>query len=336
MDSDALDLQALEAVGDSQDDPANFFKLIPYYHLCNVTNFTKLPLCQNTTPTEEVGFGYEDTIKIVVPIIFGIVVLIGLFGNTLVVIVIVINKQMRSTTNYLIFSLALADLLFIIFCVPFTASDYILQAWPFGSVWCKMVQYLTYVTAYLSVYTLLLLSLDRFLAVVLPVAALTIRTERNVIYAICSTWFIIMTSCIPLYIVHGLRSPAPIEPRKAFCAFDDLKYNHKAFHIGFITTMYFIPLIVICVLYMLILFRLWYGVNLGGSRSAESVRGKKRVTRMVVIVVVSFMICWLPIQVNNHTLICLIICWLSIQVNNHNLVCVRICLIICLLLNTGF
>ncbi|RXG69095.1 Cysteinyl leukotriene receptor 2 [Armadillidium vulgare] len=64
-------------------------------------------------------------------------------------------------------NLAIADLLFTVFCVPFTASDYIFSKWPFGSLWCKVVQYLTYVTAYASVYTLLLLSLDRYCFVIL-------------------------------------------------------------------------------------------------------------------------------------------------------------------------
>lgn len=46
---------------------------------------------------------------------------------------------MRSTTNLLIINLAASDILFVIFCVPFTATDYILPTWPFGDVWCKVV-----------------------------------------------------------------------------------------------------------------------------------------------------------------------------------------------------
>ena len=45
------------------------------------------------------------------------------------------------------------------------------------------------------------------------------------------------------------------------------------------------------------LLRLWRGVAPGGHVSAESRRGKKRVTRMVVVVVAIFAICWFPIQV---------------------------------------
>lgn len=51
------------------------------------------------------------------------------------------NQQMRSTTNLLIINLAFADILFVIFCVPFTATDYILPEWPFGDVWCKCVSF---------------------------------------------------------------------------------------------------------------------------------------------------------------------------------------------------
>lgn len=91
-----------------------------------------------------------------------------------VVLVVAANQQMRSTTNLLIINLAMADLLFIVFCVPFTATDYVLPFWPFGDVWCKIVQYLIVVTAYASVYTLVLMSLDRFLAVVHPITSMSV------------------------------------------------------------------------------------------------------------------------------------------------------------------
>lgn len=93
------------------------------------------------------------------------------------VLVVAVNQQMRSTTNLLIINLAVADLFFIIFCVPFTATDYILPYWPFGDIWCKIVQYLIVVTAYASVYTLVLMSLDRFLAVVHPITSMSVSTS---------------------------------------------------------------------------------------------------------------------------------------------------------------
>lgn len=112
----------------------------------------------------EFGFDHElvkSIVVVVVPLFFGMIGILGLVGNSLVVVVVAANPGMRSTTNILIINLAVADLLFVIFCIPFTATDFVLPYWPFGNVWCKIVQYLIIVTAYASVYTLVLMSLDR-------------------------------------------------------------------------------------------------------------------------------------------------------------------------------
>src|SRR5688500_8436152 len=147
----------------------------------------------------------ERIVSVVVPIIFGIIFVVGLFGNALVVIVVASNQQMRNTTNLLILNLAIADLLFIIFCVPFTATDYVLSYWPFGATWCKMVQYIIIVTAYASVITLVLMSADRFMAVVYPVTSISLRTDRNILLAIAVSWVVILVACAPALLAHGLE-----------------------------------------------------------------------------------------------------------------------------------
>lgn len=135
-----------------------------------IKNFTDISNPPHSNETEEYieDFEYpfnrqkvEKIVAVVVPIFFGMIGVLGLIGNSLVVIVVAANPSMRSTTNILIINLAVADLLFVIFCIPFTATDFVLPYWPFGNFWCKMVQYLIIVTAYASVYTLVLMSLDR-------------------------------------------------------------------------------------------------------------------------------------------------------------------------------
>ena len=77
----------------------------------------------------------EMVVSIVVPILFAIIVFVGFVGNLLVVLVVTFNKQMRNTTNLLIMNLAVADILFIIFCVPFSATAYAFpHNWRFGDI----------------------------------------------------------------------------------------------------------------------------------------------------------------------------------------------------------
>lgn len=142
-------------------------------------------------------------VRHIVPVFFGFIGITGLLGNALVVMVVLSNPNMRSTTNLLIINLAMADLLFVVFCVPFTGSDYVLDEWPYGDIWCRVVQYLIVVTAHASIYTLVLMSLDRYLAVVHPIASMVIRTETHTMRAIFVMWFLILTSAIPVLYIHG-------------------------------------------------------------------------------------------------------------------------------------
>ncbi|GFR25890.1 allatostatin-A receptor [Trichonephila clavata] len=264
------------------------------------TNFTtNITTCNDTDIFPKTDYSsIERVVAIVVPILFGIIVIVGFIGNTLVVLVVACNPQMRSTTNVLIINLAVADLLFIMFCVPFTAFDYALPYWPFGDVWCRGVQYLVIVCAYASIYTLVLMSLDRFLAVVHPITSMSIRTVQNAFIAIAIMWTVIVLACVPALQSHGQIYYTYQNIEYSVCMFLSTEgYNYAAYQICFFLSSYIIPLGLIFILYVLMLKRLWFGVAPGGRISAESLKSKKRVTRMVVIVVVIFAVCWCPIQI---------------------------------------
>ncbi|XP_014611886.1 PREDICTED: allatostatin-A receptor-like isoform X1 [Polistes canadensis] len=267
--------------------------------ICNGTLRNNDPTCD----TYENDIGYdrdliEKIVSVIVPVFFGMIGILGLIGNTLVVIVVAANPGMRSTTNILIINLAVADLLFVIFCIPFTATDFVLPYWPFGNVWCKIVQYLIIVTAYASVYTLVLMSLDRYLAVVHPITSMSWRTENNAILAIAIAWAVIFALSTPALVIHG-------EIHFVFQDMEDWssenltacrilpQYDWSFFQLSFFLTSYLLPLTLICVFYVCMLVRLWRGARV----SAESRRGRRRVTRLVLVVVGVFAICWCPIQV---------------------------------------
>lgn len=111
----------------------------PYFNISNVTDLpfdfltTDLPadVYENSTIWNE---DMERFVSISVFILFSFIFFFGLVGNGLVVIgefnqssrlltscywllsVVAVNPLMRSTTNILIINLAVADLLFVIFC----------------------------------------------------------------------------------------------------------------------------------------------------------------------------------------------------------------------------
>ncbi|XKL66969.1 hypothetical protein PGB90_010389 [Kerria lacca] len=198
-------------------------------NLNSIVNVTEefITTCGNNSIAEDTEFGNYmiRMVKMVVIFLFSIIVIVGLIGNSMVVIVVAFNQQMRSTTNLLIINLAVADLLFIIFCVPFTATDYVLPFWPFGDLWCKGVQYLIVVTAYASVYTLVLMSLDRFLAVVHPITSMYVRTEKNANTAIFIIWGVILILAVPVLNRHGEVTYSYPNENYTVCEFLDQDLN---------------------------------------------------------------------------------------------------------------
>jgi len=62
----------------------------------------------------------------------------------------------------------------------------------------QIYQYVIHVTAHASVYTLVLMSLDRYLAVVHPLRSLTIRTRRNAVVALVFLWTLVIAANSPM------------------------------------------------------------------------------------------------------------------------------------------
>lgn len=276
---------------------------------------------------------FEAVIRVVVPVVFSVIAVLGFVGNLSVIIVVVANLQMRSTTNTLILSLAVADLLFIVICVPFTAVSYAITVWPFGTAWCKIYQFTIHVTAYVSVYTLVLMSLDRYLAVVHPIRSLTLRTQRNAMIAVVTATIVICILNAPTLPDYGLLWHEYGGEDRIACI--NLRLLTEETHYGcvfygsFFAFGYAIPLSLVCVLYGMMLHRLrnrkapststasaaastarTTATSPCGRKSKRATAdddattpksrrssSKRRVTRLVIVVVVIFAASWLPAQV---------------------------------------
>lgn len=73
--------------------------------------------------------------------------------------------------NVLLVSLAVGDLLLILFTVPFMSTVYTFPSWPFGEVVCKLGEFTVSLSLGVSVFTLTALSAERYMVIVHPMSA---------------------------------------------------------------------------------------------------------------------------------------------------------------------
>ncbi|KAI8515995.1 receptor [Branchiostoma belcheri] len=245
-------------------------------------------------------------------------------------------QQMKSVTNYYIVNLAIADVAFLVCCVPFSASVFATTSWNYGLFMCKFVNYFMLGTPYASFpicvgarrgvapagfcslgapvavtvlatcLTLAALSFDRYLAIVHPVSSLVYRTKGKAKAISACIWLGSFLASIPVAVyqteVKGYWYGPQTYCRRQFPSLEAA----QGFMVYTVLMSYVIPLMVSATSYILILLRLRRpAVQPEGNNAviqAHQAQQKRKVAMMVATVVLLFTLSWLP---NHVVALCL-------------------------------
>uniref|UniRef100_A0A8C5RSA6 Kappa-type opioid receptor n=1 Tax=Laticauda laticaudata TaxID=8630 RepID=A0A8C5RSA6_LATLA len=203
---------------------------------------------------------------------------------------------MKTATNIYIFNLALADAL-VTTTMPFQSTEYLMNTWPFGDVLCKIVVSIDYYNMFTSIFTLTMMSVDRYIAVCHPVKALDFRTPLKAkIINIC-IWVLSSSVGISAIVLGGTKVREDTGSIECSLQFpdDDYVWWDIFMKICVFVFAFIIPVLIIIVCYTLMILRLKSVRLLSGSREKD--RNLRRITRLVLVVVAVFIICWTPIHI---------------------------------------
>ncbi|XP_006639672.1 nociceptin receptor [Lepisosteus oculatus] len=232
-------------------------------------------------------------VKITIVVLYMIVCVVGLVGNCLVMYVIIRYTKMKTATNIYIFNLALADSLVLI-TLPFQGTDVFLGFWPFGNVLCKIAISIDYYNMFTSTFTLTMMSVDRYIAVCHPVKALDMRTPHKAKVINICIWALASAIGIPA-MVMGAAEVQLIGIECIIVLPHPDSYWEPVFGTCVFLFSFVIPVAIITICYSLMVKRLRNVRVLSGSKEKD--RNLRRITRMVLIVVAVFVVCWTPVQI---------------------------------------
>ncbi|KAJ8015349.1 hypothetical protein DPEC_G00025190 [Dallia pectoralis] len=129
-----------------------------------------------------------------------LLILLTVTGNLLVCLAVCATRRLRCLTNCFIVSLAITDLLLGILVLPFSALSYF-KDWPLGPTFCNLHTSLDVMLCTASILTLLAISLDRYLAVTMPLRYSSIVLPRRVAVAMAFVWAVSFTvSFLPIHL----------------------------------------------------------------------------------------------------------------------------------------
>lgn len=111
------------------------------------------------------------------------------FGNSLVILAVIRERYLHTSTNYFITSLAVADCLVGLVVMPFSALYEVLEnTWFFGTDWCDIWRSLDVLFSTASILNLCVISLDRYWAITDPFSYPMRMTRRRAAALIAVVW----------------------------------------------------------------------------------------------------------------------------------------------------
>ncbi|NXP09968.1 NK1R protein, partial [Thinocorus orbignyianus] len=228
---------------------------------------------------------------------YALIVVVSVVGNVVVMWIILAHKRMRTVTNYFLVNLAFAEASMSAFNTVVNFTYAIHNEWYYGLLYCKFHNFFPIAAVFASIYSMTAIALDRYMAIIHPLQPRLSATATKVVIGVI--WLLAFLLAFP----QGYYSVMEELPGRLVCLVAWPEHSTdvygKTYHFCMTILIYFLPLLVIGCAYTVVGITLWASEIPGDSsdRYHEQVSAKRKVVKMMIIVVCTFALCWLPYHI---------------------------------------
>ncbi|XP_007259906.3 trace amine-associated receptor 1-like [Astyanax mexicanus] len=261
------------------------------------------PLCYEFLNSScHVSIVYPKEAQYSLYILFGFVSLFTFLGNLLVIVTIIHFKQLHTPTNYLILSLAVADLCIGAIVMPPSMLRSVETCWYLGSIFCKIHTSLDVTMSTASILNLCIISVDRYYAVCHPLLYHSKMTPNATLLMIFVCWTISgFVGFGMIFLELGILGVEDFYYSNVACEGGCFLFLSKTASAVFTMLCFYIPAVVMISLYMKIFHiakrqaRSIQNAQILSSHRHTSV-GKTEIkaTKTLAIVIGVFLLFWTP------------------------------------------
>ncbi|KAM3872030.1 rhodopsin-like [Diretmus argenteus] len=220
-------------------------------------------------------------------------ILVGFPVNFLTLYVTIEHKKLRTPLNYILLNLAVADLFMVFGGFTTTVYSSMHGYFVLGRLGCNLEGFFATHGGEIGLWSLVVLAIERWIVVCKPISNFRFG-ENHAIMGVSFTWVMACSCSVPpllgwsRYIPEGMQVACGIDyyTRAAGA-------NNESFILYMFAIHFTLPLCIIFFCYG----RLLCAVKDAAAAQQESEstqRAEREVSRMVVLMVISFLICWLP------------------------------------------
>ncbi|XP_078346106.1 allatostatin-A receptor-like [Oculina patagonica] len=231
-----------------------------------------------------------STSSLVYAVCLAAMIIFNIAGNSLVCLIILKKKAMKTSINWLLFHLAIADLLVAVFFIPPCILSHFIEqpGGLIGDMLCKFITggNLGWGTASASSFLLVVIAFERYNATVRPFKRLK---RRRSAWLVPGLWILSILLTIPGFVVstYDVESQACVQKLQEDKAAQALKLTWFFASSG-------LPICIIAYLYARIITCLFNRVHVPSSCPNSSSLSRNKVTKMLISVSVIYILCWIP------------------------------------------
>lgn len=127
------------------------------------------------------------------------VTITGTVGNLMTILAFILDSRLRTRFNVLIINLAVADLLYCTMLQPISVDSYLHLRWRGGQLWCNMFGLLLFLSNSVSIITLCLIAVSRYLLVARRAVFDRVFSNLGLIFHLAFAWILCLASFAPLW-----------------------------------------------------------------------------------------------------------------------------------------
>ncbi|XP_078079005.1 P2Y purinoceptor 8-like [Mustelus asterias] len=251
-----------------------------------------------TLDSETLEMLTSDMIRITLPIIYVVVILIGLPGNSISLWLLCFHTHPKTPLVIFMINLTITDIL-LAFFLPFqTAYHLNNNNWVFGKSLCTFLTTLFYANMYCSILTMTCISVERYVGVVHPIWYKQSWKKWHALTVCCGIWIILIIVLLPF---EYSDLTFEVKQLNITTCFDVLKRdmlpNTKAWGLFLFTLfvlLFLIPFTITVICYTLVILKLSQTSHTGHREE------KRRAVYLALTVLLVFVTCFAP---NNITLL---------------------------------
>ncbi|XP_056626752.1 pyroglutamylated RF-amide peptide receptor [Triplophysa dalaica] len=293
-----------EMTATTQITPEVLQKLLQYYNLSR-QEFIQTYNIQPLVYIPELPAGAKTTFVVMYVIIF----VLALVGNSLVVYIVVRKGASQTATNVFICSLAVSDLLITFFCIPFTLLQNISSEWLGGVLVCKTVPFVQTTAIVTGILTMTCIAVERYQGIVYPLKMKREYTPKRAYKLLGLVWMAAVMVGSPMLFVQQLEVKYDFlyDLHHVCCQERWRSLQHRQIYTTFMmVALFLLPLAAMLFLYSRIGVELWIRKRVGDSSVLNAMnhreinkitKKKKRAVKMMITIVLLFTICWAPFHI---------------------------------------